>query len=328
MFVNDRWFGRWRNVSYVSLTPRTSNHSPLVIRGDTQTRQVTNETQGRPFHEKLAATFLESAQQQKAKMQWMKGGDQCSRVFFCKIAARRASKLVFQIMDDEGTTHTEPTEVISEFTGFYQQVLGGKKTDRFLDLRFLRPWARYIITKEGFQYSPHASYCFGGECYSVCPYSKAPSKEKVDLRKAYDTLEWGFLLVVLRLFGFPDPFVQWIEECITTPAFSFCINGAAQSFFRGARGLRQGDPMSPYLFVLVIEVLRVLLQQLIDQDLGFSFHWRCRESGLFQLCFADDLLLFYKADVSSVSIFKRGLESFASISGLYANPTKSHLIIS
>ncbi|KAL0339475.1 UNVERIFIED_CONTAM: hypothetical protein Sangu_1469600 [Sesamum angustifolium] len=87
--------------------------------------------------------------------------------------------------------------------------------------------------------------------------------------------------------------------------------------------------MFDYLFVLVMEVLHMLLQQLIDQDLGFSFHWRSCELGLFQLCFADDLLLFCKADVSSVSVFKRDLDSFASLSNLHANPTKKgHLIIS
>ncbi|KAL0438793.1 UNVERIFIED_CONTAM: hypothetical protein Slati_2362300 [Sesamum latifolium] len=77
-----------------------------------------------------------------------------------------------------------------------------------------------------------------------------------------------------------------------------------------------------------MKVLRMLLQQLIEQDLGFSFHWHCRELGLFQLCFADDLLLFCKANVSSVSVFKRGLDLFASLSGLHVNPAKSHLSIS
>ncbi|KAL0291884.1 UNVERIFIED_CONTAM: putative mitochondrial protein [Sesamum angustifolium] len=150
---------------------------------------------------------------------------------------------------------------------------------------------------------------------------------KVDLRKAYDTVEWDFLRAVLHLFGFPDIFIGWIEECVTTPMFSVCINGTPHGFFKGSRGLRQGDPMSPFLFVLIMEVLQLMLQQLIDQNEGFSFHWRCQEIGLFQLCFADDLLLFCKADVASVRIFRHGLDEFAKLSGLHANPQKSQLIL-
>ncbi|KAL0322438.1 UNVERIFIED_CONTAM: hypothetical protein Sangu_1863100 [Sesamum angustifolium] len=72
----------------------------------------------------------------------------------------------------------------------------------------------------------------------------------------------------------------------------------------------------------------MLLQQLIDQDRDFMFHWKCRELGLFQSCFADDLVLFCEANEQSISLFKRGLEMFASLSGLHVNPKKSHLILS
>ncbi|KAL0378801.1 UNVERIFIED_CONTAM: hypothetical protein Sradi_3185600 [Sesamum radiatum] len=85
--------------------------------------------------------------------------------------------------------------------------------------------------------------------------------------------------------------------------------------------------MSPFLFVLVMEVLQLKLQQFIEQDGGFSYHWKCEGIGLFQLCFADDLLLFCKADIPSVTVFKRGLEEFAKMSGLRANPQKSQMIL-
>ncbi|KAL0287517.1 UNVERIFIED_CONTAM: Retrovirus-related Pol polyprotein from type-2 retrotransposable element R2DM [Sesamum radiatum] len=149
---------------------------------------------------------------------------------------------------------------------------------------------------------------------------------KVDLQKAYDTVEWDFLRAVLRLFGFPERFIAWIVECVTIPSFSVCLNGAPHSFFRGARGLRQGDPMSPYLFVLVMEVLSLLVRQIIEQDGGFSYHWKCEGIQLFQLGFADDLLLFSKADLPSVQVFKRAFMIFADMSGLHANIHKSHLI--
>ncbi|KAL0420607.1 UNVERIFIED_CONTAM: Retrovirus-related Pol polyprotein from type-1 retrotransposable element R2, partial [Sesamum latifolium] len=151
---------------------------------------------------------------------------------------------------------------------------------------------------------------------------------KVYLRKAYDTVEWDFILATLKLFGFAVVFIAWIEECITSVHFSVYLNGDIHGYFAGARGLRQGDPMSPYLFVLVMEVLQMIIQQLIDQDEGFTYHWKCGNMGLFQLCFADDLLLLCHVDVSLVNIFRRRLKMFATLSGLTANPQKSHLIIS
>ncbi|KAL2246952.1 UNVERIFIED_CONTAM: hypothetical protein Sindi_2547500 [Sesamum indicum] len=151
---------------------------------------------------------------------------------------------------------------------------------------------------------------------------------KVDIRKAYDTVEWDFMIAVMELFGFPSTFVKWIEVCVTTPTFSVGLNGKPHGFFPGARGLRQGDPVSPYLFVLVMEVLQLGLLQLIDQDELFSFHWKCDTARVFQLGFADDVLLFCHADMDSIRVFKTGLDRFAEWSGLWLNEDKSHLIIS
>ncbi|KAL2246309.1 UNVERIFIED_CONTAM: hypothetical protein Sindi_2899100 [Sesamum indicum] len=132
----------------------------------------------------------------------------------------------------------------------------------------------------------------------------------------------------MELFGFPHTFVKWIEECVTTPSFSVGLNGKPHGFFTGARGLRQGDPLSPYFFVLVMEVLQLGFLQLIDQDEIFSFHWKCDAARIFQLGFADDLLLFCRAYMNSIGVFKTGLYRFVEWSGLRLNVQKSHLIIS
>ncbi|KAL2252819.1 UNVERIFIED_CONTAM: hypothetical protein Sindi_0076600 [Sesamum indicum] len=349
-----------------------------------------------------AAKLEQIMLQQRAKMQWMKGGDQCFRIFFRKIAKRRVARRILQINDDNGTIHTEPKEIINEFVCYYQNLLGGNRRQITLDIGFLRPWARHILSNEE---AGHLILAFtpddvkqavfdiaddkapGPDGYSSGFFKAAwpvvgqevtkavleffstgkllkqvnstllaliPKKiiakllvqrlsvvlDKIispcqgafipglDIRKAYDTVEWNFLLAVLQLFGFPQTFTRWIEECVTTTAFSIGLNGNPHGFFAGARGLRQGDPLSPYLFVLVMEVLHLGLLQLIEQDLQFSYHWKCEPAKVFQLGFADDLLLFCRADLNSLRTLKRGLDRFAEWSGLRLNVQKSHVIIS
>ncbi|KAL2247993.1 UNVERIFIED_CONTAM: hypothetical protein Sindi_2651600 [Sesamum indicum] len=230
---NNQWLrqGSLERSFYTSLTPRTSDHSPLVLYGDSQqqyggmfrfdnyltlppefipsvqqiwqhniigapmyavTRKLKapkpvfreqRRNKGDLSHNvQLAKGFLEMAQllvssnrqdelllqlehccrfilakaakleqsmlQQRAKMQWMKGGDQCSRVFFRKIAQRRSARRILQINDDHGATHTEPQEVVNEFVMYYQNLLGGEQRRDVIDLRFLRPWVRHLLSEE------------------------------------------------------------------------------------------------------------------------------------------------------------------------------------
>ncbi|KAL2230784.1 UNVERIFIED_CONTAM: LINE-1 reverse transcriptase [Sesamum indicum] len=531
VLINDRWLARFPTSSYHSLTPRTSDHSPLVLHGDTQQHNggmfrfdnymalspefipnVQNiwhhEVVGIPMYAvtrklkalkpvfrlkrrhkgdltlnvQLAKGFLDEAQQlvssdrqnelylllehccriiyakaaklkqimlqQRAKMQWMKDGDQCSRVFFRKIAQRRVIRRILQINDENGNTHTDPGEVAHQFVSYFQNLLGGTRRRLTVDIRYLKPWARHCITDEEashllLPFSPDDvkqalfdiaedkapgpdSYSSGffkaawpvvGEevtravldffstgkllkqinstilalipkvhtpmsvndfrpisCCNVlykiiakllvqrlnvlldkiispCQTTFIPGRSigdnimlaqelfsgynqmrlpprcalKVDIRKAYDTVEWDFLLAVLQLFGFPPKFTRWIEECVSTTSFSIGFNGKPHGLFTGARGLRQGDPLSPYLFVLVMEGLHLGFLQRIEQDMQFTYHLKCESSKVFQLGFADDLLLFCRADFDSIRVFKEGLDW---LSGLWLNVQKSHLIIS
>ncbi|KAL0401670.1 UNVERIFIED_CONTAM: LINE-1 reverse transcriptase [Sesamum latifolium] len=151
---------------------------------------------------------------------------------------------------------------------------------------------------------------------------------KVDLQKAYDMVNWDYLLAVLHLFNFPDKFIGWVEQCITTASFSDSLNGGIHRFFMSSRGLRQGDPISPYLFVLVMEALHLHLKSMVLIDANFQFHWRCKELSIVNLSFADDLLLFCKADIYSISVLHKVLEDFKEQSGLQANATKSRFILS
>ena len=151
---------------------------------------------------------------------------------------------------------------------------------------------------------------------------------KIDIIKAYDTVSWSFLEEVLVGFGFPRRFINWIMICIKTASFSICVNGESHGFFKGGRGLRQGDPISPYLFTIVMEVLTLMLQRKIRQSGVFKYHQGCEVLKITSLCFADDLMILSNGDSNSIMVIKQALKEFSECSGLHPNMNKSTLFCS
>ncbi|XP_039033851.1 uncharacterized protein LOC120169819 [Hibiscus syriacus] len=147
---------------------------------------------------------------------------------------------------------------------------------------------------------------------------------KVDLHKAFDSIGWDFLMTVLEAMGLPEVFCGWIKACITTPRYSISLNGSLVGFFKGAKGVRQGDPLSPYLFVIVMNVLSTLLDAVAMNGV-FKFHPKCKRIPLTHLCFADDLLLFCHGSLDAILGVVSTLEKFYEISGLKLNALKSEL---
>ena len=113
-------------------------------------------------------------------------------------------------------------------------------------------------------------------------------------------------------------------EYITTTSFTIAINGSFEGFFKGGSGIRQGDPLSPYIFVICMEVLSCMLNRL-NPGHGFNFHPHCEKLSLNHLCFANDLFLFCKGDLGSVQAIYNTLCSFHLISGMRINLAKSEI---
>ena len=100
---------------------------------------------------------------------------------------------------------------------------------------------------------------------------------RLDIEKAYDSINWKFLMKVLRKMGFGSRWMDWMWWCISTAKFSILINGVLAGFFSNSKGLRQGDPLSPYLFVLGMEMLSTLLRRAGEG--GFLSDCRLRGRG-------------------------------------------------
>ncbi|XP_052623753.1 uncharacterized protein LOC128129113 [Lactuca sativa] len=104
--------------------------------------------------------------------------------------------------------------------------------------------------------------------------------------------------------------------CVSSPWFMLNINGEDHGYFEGKRGLRQGDPLSPYLFTIVMEVFNIIMGKLIEDSLNFKFHSKCLSLKISHLCFADDLLIFSYGNGNSARIIRNALDDFNKISGL------------
>lgn len=87
---------------------------------------------------------------------------------------------------------------------------------------------------------------------------------KLDIEKAYDHLNWSFFLKIMRDMGFENKWTNWINFCISIVKFSLIINGNPKGFFQSQRGLRQGHPMSPFLFILAMEGLNSMIRKASD----------------------------------------------------------------
>ena len=149
---------------------------------------------------------------------------------------------------------------------------------------------------------------------------------KIDISKAFDSVQWSFLSKVLSAMNFPPIFIHWIMLCVTTASFSVQVNGDLAGYFRSSRGLRQGCSLSPYLFVICMDVLSKMLDKGAS-DRKFGYHPRCKNLGLTHLCFADDIMVLSDGHVRSVEGIVAVFDDFARCSGLKISLEKSTLYL-
>jgi hypothetical protein len=153
---------------------------------------------------------------------------------------------------------------------------------------------------------------------------------KLDMDKAYDHVNWSFLLYLLRRCGFGEKWCSWIQHCISSTRFSMLINGVPSGFFGSSHGVRQGDPLSTFLFVLAMEAFSRMLGAFTDRGLisgflvGTSGQDRVTVS---HLLFVDDTLVFCGANARQIRHLGALLVCFEAVAGLKVNLSKSVLVL-
>ncbi|KAJ0818578.1 putative RNA-directed DNA polymerase [Helianthus annuus] len=145
---------------------------------------------------------------------------------------------------------------------------------------------------------------------------------KVDFEKAYDTINWKFLFKVMEKMGFPERWIKWIKGCLVSGKGSVLVNGSPTSEFKFKRGLRQGDPLSPFLFIIAMEVINMLLKRAMDLGLFKGFKLPNDGPVISHLCYADDVLFIGEWSYQNVVVLNRLLRWLSLLSGLKINRRK------
>ncbi|XP_042518494.1 uncharacterized protein LOC122092222 [Macadamia integrifolia] len=148
---------------------------------------------------------------------------------------------------------------------------------------------------------------------------------KLDVQKAYDSLSWKFLFASLVKFGFSDKWISWIQLLLSSSRLSVLVNGGPVGFFPVGKGLRQGDPISPFSFILAEEVFCRGLKLLVRDGKLKSLPGPRGVSIPSHLFFADDIFIFMNASAKFVKNLQDFLEKYQAFSGKNFNLDKSSL---
>ncbi|KAL5543298.1 hypothetical protein UlMin_011008 [Ulmus minor] len=146
---------------------------------------------------------------------------------------------------------------------------------------------------------------------------------KLDMAKAYDRVEWEFIQRMMTKLGFSGVWINKIMACISSVTYSFQFNGKRFGHLTPSRGLRQGDPLSPYLFLLCGEGLSSLLHRYEQNEVLQGLRCGMRGPTISHLLFADDSLFFLEAKLSACAAVKEILRFYEAASGQVVNLSKS-----
>lgn len=146
---------------------------------------------------------------------------------------------------------------------------------------------------------------------------------KVDFEKAFDSVSWDYLLDLIQKMNFPDQWVLWIKECISSAKANVLVNGSPSGEFALERGIRQGDPLSPFLFLIASEGLSLLMKRAVERGLVKAAEIGRDKISISHIQYADDTMFIIDGQRDNAEAIKRLLNNFQLVSGLSVNYEKS-----
>ena len=151
---------------------------------------------------------------------------------------------------------------------------------------------------------------------------------KIDLQKAYDQVNWDFLQAVLSKLGFNGVFIGWILACVSSVSFEVLVNGGKSDQFKPSRRLRQGDPLSAYLFIIGQEVLSRILEKEFTLKNIDGVKASASAPPVTHVMYADDIILFSKATRNNAEVIVKCIQKYCDWSGQSLNKSKSGVFFS
>jgi hypothetical protein len=170
------------------------------------------------------------------------------------------------------------------------------------------------------------------ECLHFMKRNKAKKHRscalKLDMMKAYDRVEWDYLKAIMLKIGFAPAWTDIIMGMISSVSFSVLFNGTKLEEFKPSRGIRQGDPISPYLFLIAAEGLSCLVSHSSQSSNQSGIKVASSAPSVNHLLFADDSLLFFKANGEGANEISESLDLYCKASGQRINLDKSSIFFS
>ncbi|XP_041025319.1 uncharacterized protein LOC121265696 [Juglans microcarpa x Juglans regia] len=275
---------------------------------------------------------------QKSQALWLKEGDRCTK-FFHRVANSHRTNNAIEVLHEEGRVLLGRDAIKDHIVHFY---------DKLLSEQYLwRPKCGFIgeaLEEDevlGVLKGMNKDKVPGPNGFPMAFFHACWDIVKEDLMRVFSefhsfmkfekSLNVSFIALIPKKarYGFGERWCQWIKHCITTIRFSILVNGTPEGFFNSSWGLRQGDPLSPLLFILVMNVLSRMLEGEVDEgfisgfSMGSSTHGRLIVS---HILFADDTLIFCDPDLDQIRSLRALLLCFEAISGLKVNLSKSEIV--
>nr|GEX92818.1 hypothetical protein [Tanacetum cinerariifolium] len=286
---------------------------------DPTNKDLRNENVGLLREYKEASIYEEKLFRQKAKITWLREGDKNSAYFHKVLKGWINRNRIMSVCAEDGIRYKNcevATQFLKHFEGFMginppvtKLTVDAPGPDGYTSKLYKKAWN---VVKGDFCAAIKEFFLSGKLLGEV-------NATLISLVPKSMTAQKGFIEDILRQFGFPDLMIGWITTCISTLKFTICVNGERFGYFKGGRGLRQGDPISPYIFTMVMEMINLMVKDEIRKEKAFKFHFGCKKLRITHLCFTDDLIMFSHGDRVSVLTLKSALDKFSAISGLHPN---------